>query len=296
MVSRFFIWLSFVLSFAFMAQAAWAIDSRLEALNTGEAAKGFEAVGRLNRGDDLLCTASLIRPNLVLTAAHCLVEDSGALVKPQELEFLAGFRHTSALAYRKISRFVVHPKYIAARGSLEAIKYDVALIELHQPVDTRQITPFAVKEQLARGEDVRVVSYAADRTAAPSLQDRCTVIEERDMILIMTCDVNFGSSGAPIFGTMDGAPTVVSVVSAKAVYNNRNVSLGPNLKVSLRELYGSFNITGPAARIKGGMVARSAKAPSVIGASDGSAFGGGSSGAFGNSSGGAKFIGARGSN
>lgn len=292
MLTRLFIYLSFIASLA--APSAWAIDTRLESLNTGEASKGYEAVGRLNRGDSLLCTASLIRPNLVLTAAHCLVDDNGSLVNATELEFLAGFRHTSALAYRKISHFVIHPDYMDARGSINAIKYDVALIELYQPVDTRQITPFPVKEQLARGEDVRVVSYAADRKAAPSLQDRCTVIEERDMILIMTCDVNFGSSGAPIFGTMGGNPTVVSVVSAKAVYNNQKVSLGPNLKQALSELYGALDAARPSSRIKGGVMARSTTSPSVIGASDGSAFGGGSGGAFSGSSGGAKFIGARG--
>lgn len=268
---------------------SFAADSRLEALNTGEASKGYEAVGRLNLGDELLCTASMIGPNLVLTAAHCLVDDNGRLVDPHKIEFLAGFRHTSALAYRRVSHFVIHPNYLKERNTLNAIKYDVGLIELDQPVDARQIRPFPVKEQLARGEDVQVVSYAADRKAAPSLQDRCSVLEEREMILMMTCDVNFGSSGAPIFGTMAGRPTIVSVVSAKAMYNNQKVSLGPNLKYALRELYAQLDAARPDTRLKGGVMARST-ATSLRG---GNAFGGGTSSSTSSSSGGAKFIGAK---
>ena len=49
----------------------------------------------------------------------------------------------------------------------------------------------------------------------------------------MSCDVDFGSSGAPVFSFDGGVPRIVSVVSAKAEVQGSRVALGTSLDAPL---------------------------------------------------------------
>ena len=55
-------------------------------------------------------------------------------------------------------------------------------------------------------------------------------------ILVTSCLVDFGSSGAPIFTFKDGKAHIVSVVSAKAEVDGEKVSLGTALGAPLARL------------------------------------------------------------
>ena len=86
------------------------------------------------------------------------------------------------------------------------------------------------------GQSVGVVSYAHDRDTSPSLQEVCHVLARQRGTLVLSCDVDFGSSGGPIFAEVDGKPQIVSVVSAIADLGGRRVSLGTNLEKPLAEM------------------------------------------------------------
>jgi cation:H+ antiporter len=47
--------------------------------------------------------------------------------------------------------------------------------------------------------------------------------------LVLSCKVNFGASGSPIFIIENGVPKIASVVSAKAEWKDRDVALGTSL-------------------------------------------------------------------
>ena len=53
-------------------------NSGLDRLDTREELRGWEAVGRVDIADGGFCTGTLIAPDLVLTAAHCVIEPGGA--------------------------------------------------------------------------------------------------------------------------------------------------------------------------------------------------------------------------
>jgi protease YdgD len=53
---------------------------------------------------------------------------------------------------------------------------------------------------------------------------------------VMNCDVDFGSSGAPIFARRDGVERIVSVVSAKAEIDGQKVALGAELATQVAVL------------------------------------------------------------
>lgn len=218
-----------------IATTTFAQDAKLRRLDTGIDASAWEAVGRLDIGGEGFCTGALIAPDQVLTAAHCLFDKAtGDAVDPTKIEFLAGWRNGRASAYRGVKRAAVHPDFGGRSDELTGdVSNDLAILELDHPIRNGRIKHFETGVRPEVGSSVGVVSYSKQRSEAPSLQEVCEVLNQREGVLVTSCTVDFGSSGAPIFVFDDGQAQIVSVVSAKAELAGENVSLGTSLDAPL---------------------------------------------------------------
>lgn len=219
-----------------------AAETPLRTLGTADLNRGWEAVGRLDFGETGFCTAALITSEVVLTAAHCLYDQTtGAPIAAEEIQFQAGLRFGRAEAYRGIRRIVVHPEYdFADANRLGRVGSDLALLELDQPVRLGHVRPFRTQLRVEPGQTVQVVSYGKDRAEAPSREEACTILTRDNEILVLSCEVDFGSSGAPVFMVYDGEIRIVSVISAKARWDGQNVSLAAVMEGELDTLISEF--------------------------------------------------------
>jgi len=199
-------------------------------------------VWRLNFGEQGFCTASLVTADVVITAAHCLFNKiTGERVPSEEIEFQAGLRFGRAEAYRGIRRIVLHPDYdFSDENRLGRVGSDLALLELDRPVRNGHVRPFQTQLRIQVGQTVQVVSYAKDRADAPSREDSCTVLTRDNDILVLSCSVDFGASGAPVFAMFSGQPRIVSVISAKAEWEGQPVALAAVMEGELDTLISEF--------------------------------------------------------
>lgn len=214
----------------------------------------WQAVGRLDVEELGFCTATLISPELVLTAAHCVYSKrSGKILRPDQFTFRAGLRNGRVAAERNITQIEAHPNYQPRRGTVpQNIRHDVALLRLEKPIPTGDLDPFVLHANEVTSGPVSVVSYGRNRETLPSRQDVCQVKGARDGIMLMDCDVTFGSSGAPVFSHVNGRGQIVSVISGMGQYDGKRVAYGmtlPNLVAELKQQIWA-NKSRPVATIK----------------------------------------------
>lgn len=225
-----------------------AQETPLVTLQTRQDSAGWEAVGRLDIAGKGFCTASLIRESLILTAAHCLYDTDGTLIDTSRFQFRAGLRDGRASATRGINQAIAHPNYHHTGSALIAteVAMDIAVLQLDRPIQNARIRPYQIAARPLTGDQIGIVSYGRGREDAPSLQEVCSVMGRQTGVIVMTCDVDFGSSGSPVFTVRNGDTRIASVVSAMAQIDGQKVSLGASLDGPLTELMAHFSTIGPA--------------------------------------------------
>lgn len=216
------------------AGPALAQDDRAPAASDPEAraaAVGLGGVGRLDvmgdQGVQKFCTAALVSDLYVLTAAHCLFDpDTGMAHDPATMTFRAGLRGGLDIGSRGVAKVVSHPDYdYSVHPTHETIRSDVALLELSQPLEAPLVALHTQQAKIDKGTPISLVSYALGRDDVAKVEEDCTVLDRDEAVLVMSCSVGFGASGAPVFIKVDGTLELVAVVSAMSRWHDRPVAL-----------------------------------------------------------------------
>ncbi|XDA98382.1 trypsin-like serine protease [Sulfitobacter sp. LCG007] len=215
-----------------------AENSALRGLGTANEALAWRAIGRLDAQGSGFCTATLIDPETILTAAHCVFSAvTGEPMMPGDMLFRAGYREGDAAAQRGVVQIEAHPLYRPG-VAIDAgnVRHDVALLRLDAPVSLQEADPFRLDESTAPAGIVSVVSYGRGRENLPSRQARCQVLGTHEGIVTMDCDVTFGSSGAPVLSSDGGRGRIVSMISGQGSIEGRFVAFGMELPALVSDL------------------------------------------------------------
>ena len=201
--------------------AKWCADRRMGADDKGMNAPQF-------------CGGTLIAPQIVVTAAHCIFQNTGEQLTAADLIVGGGLidltKIKAATTYSTVASVTVHPKYNKTSQA-----YDVAILTLNKQI--ANTSPIAYSPKLAKaGEKVQVAGWGEidDSGSSSPIANVVTLEvysdEECDAKVgttfdkaSMQCalgksgtkwlDACQGDSGGPMIGTIDGTRMLVGSVS-----------------------------------------------------------------------------------
>lgn len=220
-------------------------DVSVEAYNELARAEVFRAVGYVASGN-MGCTGALVAPDLVLTAAHCMVDSNGTPIPARNVRFIIDHAGEPTQTFRA-KHVDIHPEWDESRNK----HTDLALITLEREIEG--VTPLPVTDADPFGRLATMIGYGtkgtghqdANTTHLPGAFRKIAAHNTVDRLRLECCNsgnwviqldfddpgqrkrsrlgsktplaleggASFGDSGSPLLVEYDGQQFVVGVAS-----------------------------------------------------------------------------------
>ena len=196
---------------------------------------GLGAVGRIEKLESLTtCTAVLVEPDVVLTAAHCVEGDAADPEAMARVRFRPGVGLAGPVF--DAAEIVLHPLYDRVNDPwLWRLRFDLAAVRLSGPVPPEVARPLGTGDEAQPGERLFLVSWRPDSGLVPR-QRACEVVPGLRGLVTLGCRVSGGESGAPVLRKTSEGLEIVAILSSRGKIKEQPVAQGSNVALRLPPL------------------------------------------------------------
>ncbi|WP_420548240.1 trypsin-like serine peptidase [Curvivirga sp.] len=200
----------------------------------------YSAIGTVNWAgfsNRSSCTGTLIAEDILITAAHCVINPiTEKVVNPKIVHFAAGYQkgeflaHTTGVEIISNNKFKSKGKYV----SRDQIRNDWALIRLKDPIGKETgYLGWGVFNTKTLGDTINsrgkvlVAGYPRDRIHALTVETKCGLKMSPDdqVILRHSCQLVEGDSGGPIAIIYKNYATLIGINAAVNYENGINYAV-----------------------------------------------------------------------
>lgn len=167
----------------------------------------WSAIGRVNRSTGGYCTGTVVAPDRVLTAAHCMWNKrTRRWLAARTLHFVAGYQRGAYVSHARIAGYDTPRGYMPTQASGRKPVNDWVILRLKTKIGdvTGVLRPAplsaAAIAAFRRGTMVLQAGYSQDKAHILSLHEGCRITGTAagDRLLLHDCDATKGDSGSPL--------------------------------------------------------------------------------------------------